>query len=239
MRAAENLAAKLERSLVAYAAAAGAAGVGIIAMARSADAKVIYTPAYEQISLGEHYDLDLNGDRVTDFTILGYSGGFPSDFEYELDAQPVRGNALEGHSSHPGGIELASALVRGSSISSQKTFESRFAAVMGGFFYFLGSTFTKGQWVNVKHKYLGLKFVIDGQTHFGWARLNVKVDISRRPVQITGTLTGYAYETIPNKPIVAGNRGSTTGQGPEAEPVSLGHLALGAAGERVHAMKTK
>jgi hypothetical protein len=42
---------------------------------------------------------------------------------------------------------------------------------------------------------------------------------------IVGTLTGYAYETIPNKPIIAGKI-----TGPDVitlEPGSLGWLALG------------
>jgi hypothetical protein len=46
-----------------------------------------------------------------------------------------------------------------------------------------------------------------------------------RKYHITATLTGYAYETIPNKPIIAGET-----NGPDAFTVqerSLGHLAAG------------
>ena len=42
---------------------------------------------------------------------------------------------------------------------------------------------------------------------------------------IAATLTGYAYETIPNKPIIAGKT-----NGPDVitvEPTTLGSLALG------------
>lgn len=75
-------------------------------------------------------------------------------------------------------------------------------------------------------KFVGLKFLINGQVHFGWARFNVKI----HPAETTGAqaiLTGYAYESIPNKPTITGK---TTG--PQVEtmpPVALGHLALGAA----------
>jgi hypothetical protein len=43
--------------------------------------------------------------------------------------------------------------------------------------------------------YLGLKFTIKGNIHFGWAR--VKVDTLQRP--FSATLTGYAYEPSPAK----------------------------------------
>jgi len=85
------------------------------------------------------------------------------------------------------------------------------------------SRFYHGPWANngkgVKKRYLGLKFMIHGQVHFGWARLNVAMKRSK----IRGTLTGYAYETIPNKPIIAGK---TRGK----NEATLGQLAQGASG---------
>ena len=66
-----------------------------------------------------------------------------------------------------------------------------------------------------------LKFVIKGQTHFGWARVRTA---SIYPYKVF--LTGYAYETIPNKPITTGAT-----KGPDVTtvyPTSLGHLAAGA-----------
>jgi hypothetical protein len=83
-----------------------------------------------------------------------------------------------------------------------------------------------GPWMNggkgVKHRYLGLKFKIKGRFHFGWARIM----IATTQDLFTATLTGYAYETIPSKEIVAGKA-----KGPDVTtvaPASLGHLAAGA-----------
>jgi hypothetical protein len=79
-----------------------------------------------------------------------------------------------------------------------------------------------GSWVNVKNRCLGVKFKIKGKIHYGWARLSVQVQF---PLTITATLTGYAYETIPNKAIIAGKT-----KGPEdsaEQPATLGRLALG------------
>ena len=59
---------------------------------------------------------------------------------------------------------------------------------------------TVGNWLNVTNRYLGFSFKINGKTHYGWARMNVQI----KGLRIVGTLTGYAYETIPNKSIMAG-----------------------------------
>jgi hypothetical protein len=80
-----------------------------------------------------------------------------------------------------------------------------------------GTTSQFGSWINVKARYLGLRFILGRETHYGWARLNIHFDTPRT---IKATLTGYAYETIPDKPIVAGDEGKAA--------KSLGHLALGA-----------
>lgn len=90
-----------------------------------------------------------------------------------------------------------------------------------------------GKWVNggkgVKDRYLGLKFTIHNQDHFGWARLTTKIDAGKNPLMRT-TLTGYAYETIPNKPIIAGKtKGSDV---ITVAPGSLGVLAAGASKSR-------
>jgi hypothetical protein len=62
------------------------------------------------------------------------------------------------------------------------------------------SSSSGGQWLYARRRYLGLQFVIGEQVHYGWARLSV----SLKAGEIAATLTGYAYETVPNKPIITG-----------------------------------
>ncbi len=85
------------------------------------------------------------------------------------------------------------------------------------------SYFKFGPWLDVKGQaYVGVRFAIKGKVHYGWARLG---SISHnKPVK--ALLTGYAYETIPNKPIVTGK---TKGPDVITMPLggTLGHLALG------------
>jgi hypothetical protein len=52
-------------------------------------------------------------------------------------------------------------------------------------------------WALSHQAYLGLRFDIAGATHYGWARLNVSSATSF-------TLMDYAYNSIPNQPILAG-----------------------------------
>jgi hypothetical protein len=85
----------------------------------------------------------------------------------------------------------------------------------------------------MSREYLGLKFSIHGQTHFGWARFNATVDRHR----VFAMLTGYAYETAANKPTVTGKtkgdidlvRDASRSE-PAPEPASLDRLAQGAEG---------
>ena len=91
-------------------------------------------------------------------------------------------------------------------------------------------------WRQVKQAYLGLKFVVKGKVHFGWARIKMVGGSVGFPAKVTG----YAYETIPNKPIVTDKTkgpDETSIQQPDAaltlptrKPASLGLLAMGAPG---------
>ena len=102
-----------------------------------------------------------------------------------------------------------------------------------------GTLSSSGAWVNVTNRYLGLKFRFKHELHFGWARLSVKID---KTAKITVTLTGYAYETLPNRPIIAGKThdeddvdpgsgASLTNPIPDIpRPATLGLLALGSPG---------
>ncbi len=105
-----------------------------------------------------------------------------------------------------------------------------------------GSSYTKwfDQWGNggkgLKNRYPSLKFFINGKVHFGWARVTVTMGGK----SFTAILTGYAYETIPNKSIIAGKtKGPDDEAGaeqisqastPTPQAPTLGLLALGSPG---------
>lgn len=91
----------------------------------------------------------------------------------------------------------------------------------------------RGKWIKTHDRYLGVKFTIHGQMHYGWVSVNVGKDPSG------AVLTGYAYETIPNKPIIAGQKSGSVVAGrtdlremhvPSPQPATLGVLARGTDG---------
>jgi len=83
-----------------------------------------------------------------------------------------------------------------------------------------------GNFANVINRFLGVRFLIDGQVHYGWIGFR---SVSPGP---TAKLAGWAYETEPNKPIAAGDRGEAADSAsvPSAAPTSLQLLAMGHTG---------
>jgi len=71
-RKSSNLSGSLQRQLNTYALAASAAGVGALALAQPAEAKIIYTPVHVVIGHGgvQEYDLHLAHSRAIDFKFI-------------------------------------------------------------------------------------------------------------------------------------------------------------------------
>jgi hypothetical protein len=198
-----------------YALAASAAGVSLLALAPPSEAEIIYTKAYHVIPKGGHYNLDLNHDGKTDFSFVDRFNCTEDFCPNALLVNPTGENGVEGRQGFL--QEWAYALPQGAHIGPGHPFSGQVMASSDAGYL--------GSWVNVTNRYLGFKFKIRGATHYGWARLDVSVIGGI----VVGTLTGYAYETIPNMPIIAGKtkgRDVITVQWDSA-PVTLGRLAAG------------
>jgi len=192
----------------------------MLALTTPAEARIMYTPTHHVIAEGGHYRLDVNHDGIIDFTLQAqishttqYSG-----FIASISAVPAAGDGVEGWTGYR---PWASALKVGGRIGSQHYFPGKVMAVSCSPFC---SGAPSGSWVHVNKRYLGLKIKINGKVHYGWARLNVSVQGSA----IVGTLTGYAYETIPGRAIKAGQIKEDENVDATIQPASLGHLAQGA-----------
>jgi len=228
MRRVSQLSKATEKQLCAYALLAGASGVGLTALAQPSEAEIVYTPADVTMSNQYYrsYYLDVNGDGVYDF----FFGGIATEGEFFV--RGLGGNAAAGFLSYGSSSCYASALRPGQLIGSRARFcasdlDLNFANLVIRDF---------GKWDNVSRRYLGFRFSIPGkvETHYGWARLSVRVQGNT----VTAGLTGYAYETTPDKPIKAGQE--TGDENSSSKDVatpdqlrsnSLGALALGSARE--------
>jgi hypothetical protein len=204
-----------------YTLAAGASGVGVVAFPQAASAKIVYTPA--DVRIVGTYNLDLNHDGITDFSLWKhYFKCCPYDGVSLLGFTPKNNsNAVVS-----GGSAWAAALPKGARVGSTRVFDatSGYMAIVG---HDYGRLYGGGPWTGNIVAYLGLKFQIKGKTHYGWARLHVVAYLTGKVEHplIKARLTGYAYETIPNKAIITGK---TEGLNGFAEkPATLGRLALG------------
>ncbi|MGA9965059.1 MAG: hypothetical protein WBQ10_07630 [Terriglobales bacterium] len=178
----------VNRRLNMYALAASAAGVGFIASTQSTEAKIIYTPAHVTIRLHDSYKLDLNHDGIADFTILNTSYHNTSTWFYRLSEKAAQGNGVEASNSHTFQQELAEALRRGARIPGSHAFYHK-PALLASAVYNPGGTFSGGNWVNVSGRYLGLRFKLKGQPHYGWVRLTVQVSGTRVTLELRQFLT--------------------------------------------------
>jgi hypothetical protein len=222
-KTASSLSESIHQQLNMYAIAAGAAGVGVLALAQPSEAKIIYTPANVRIDVFQDYGIDFSHDGTPDVVIrVGcFYGG-----KCFLHADPAKGNGIE----ESGAFGYAAALKAGANIGHTKQFNFASGVQMEG---------AHGHWHYAQARYLGVEIKINGMTHFGWAQF-------KNSSNVGAILTGYAYETIAGKSIKAGQKKEAAddptneNSGPDASltssipdtlhPATLGMLALGAQG---------
>jgi hypothetical protein len=229
-----KLSDSLNRQLNTYALVASAAGVSVLALARASEAKVIYTETHQLTRARVPLYIDLNHDGIEDFVLRTryYAGSY---FSAGLNASGYRNinNAVAGRrfSRSSYFFSAASALPAGARIGPERKFPVQHPFMAVELFNRLHTSQYSdvGPWVDkdkgVRNRYLGLMFVVHGKIHYGWARLSVTLGHHRQYDDVSGTLTGYAYETVPNKPIIAGQT-----KGPDViaqQPETSGGLARG------------
>ena len=159
---------KTERHLSAYALAASAAGVSVLALTRPAEGKVVYTPTHRVMSTSDPqhwWFLDLNRDGVKDFSFSAYvETGMSSQFAF-LRCVGLASNRVLGTGAYD------AALYPGVRIGPKGGFGAPDHS-MARVSTFQGSPGFQAPWANhgkgVKDRYLGLKFAINGKIHYGW-----------------------------------------------------------------------
>ncbi len=244
------LSSVLEKNLSAYALAAGSAGVALLACAQSADAKVVITKVDLPVPInGTPVQFDINGDGQMDFSLSAYADGGCSStsarlkhhnarpplgcgfFDDQLRVIPAQAANQIWQAGTSNGYNCAADLGRGVRIDRLRPFAGGAMVMYGDVGTSAGVQFCPWRFHDPPKYYLGVKFLdTGGNLHYGWVRLAVG--------GISATITGYAYETIPNKPILTGavaeadeaalTPSDLTPHTPQS--AMLGHLALGAAG---------
>lgn len=187
------------KKLAAYSGLASS----FLAIANKSDAQIIYTDIPDAfIEIGDVFPLDIDGDSEIDFLFEAASIS-----ALEWSSAQVFGslNTTSYSFGNPSNQVIgsmgflrpyANALNAGFEVDAGAEFLSYDNNA------FLASAFEgvpHGSFANVSDKYLGVKFLISGELHYGWIRL----DCSTSPIQIT--LKDFAYEASPEAGIVTGD----------------------------------
>lgn len=154
------------------------------------------------------YYLDLNNDGITDFLIHNFYDTL--SFGDYLVLIPMAGNSALGFQaatfSYSNYSYYAHALNSGDIISAGKSSWQNYRYQYLNYYSCIGDN--SYEWCGVTDKYLGLRFHVDGNTYYGWARLDVALN------QNDWVIKDYAYNSS-----LAGS-----GRGPQAEgaPIMAG-----------------
>jgi hypothetical protein len=190
----------LQSRISKYTAVAGA-----VVSAAGAQAQVVYTdvnPDYSHDAPQNNgfavYPLDLNNDQTIDFVIASRDTVTTATVRLTLAVPYGAGNAVAGET--PSNYDYALAL----DINSMVDSTLNWIAATNTMAYNVDSNNPYNEnWNGVTDKYLGLKFVVGANTHYGWARLDSYA------IGDSIVVKDYAFNATPNVGIMTGNMGAS------------------------------
>ncbi len=180
----------------------------------SANAQIIYTDVNPDIiqtcqtfQCSKNSTLDLNNDGVLDLkldlilsTITRPTPPFLQYFNGSIKASPLNGSSiLTNGSGYPLKMNLNEVINSNGSWSNSAN-QILIAKSYAGLTYVLNSSV--GNWMNTINGFLGLKIVSGSQTYYGWVRLSININVP--PTIGSFKIIDYAYNSISNQPILAG-----------------------------------
>jgi hypothetical protein len=247
-----KLSAPLENIMAAYALAAGAAGVTTLALVTPATAVPVCKTLSVKLTYTATFAFDPASQAIAPFNIAqsyhtfsthtssGVNRGFFTrnlpGAEVAVSSKGLVANLPSGQRIGPGGR-----FGKGRSYGLIFTFTPSSGAT---------SNHHRGNLRFGQTNYFGFRFLISGQAHYGWVRLESTIVRGGRTPSIDTNIMEYGYESAPDTPIHAGSCSaiaesnapdSTTSSGRASfsasdktdnatQPRSLGVLALGAQG---------
>jgi hypothetical protein len=211
------------KKLKAYSACAAAILVG----QQTANASIKYTdvdPDYD-ITKGNTFELDINNDNKVDF-IFAFNTSSWWGNQQALVATDNPNNKVKAlcqssswYSYNWFWCNGVDALEKGDSIglsidwtmdmasywnNMNYDFFAGIASYMsntGYYYYYYGN---QSPWLGAQSKYLGVRFQIGSNVHYGWLRLDVDDKASKI------TLKDYAYNTVPFEGLTAGEKSNSS-----------------------------
>ena len=172
---------------------------GALVLGTKVSAQINYTDINPDIVLveGQSYNIDFNG-ADNDFRLEAAGTGTTYN-RVMINALQTSGNSWIGGGSYNHAdvlnlnepVNTAAGWTNGGSYNTGKLADYNFG-------------YSKCPWIGVDEKYLGVRFKIGTETHYGWIRCSVsdKAD--------TLVIHDYAYEETPDQQILAGDTGTAT-----------------------------
>jgi hypothetical protein len=160
-----------------------------------ANAQVIYTDLNPDSTSSGNYNLDLNADGITDYLIAHIIDPSCSGHVINyIKITPANGS-MNNISKLTAGAKITTTSVTYSSTVNQVMAESGYKIGKNG----SCSSYTNSscKWNSATDGYMALKLVVGTNSYFGWARLGTTGTSSF-------TIKEFAYNSIPNRPILAG-----------------------------------
>lgn len=153
---------------------------------------------------GATFDVDLDNNATIDyrFTLIYITGSSGSaGFVIAQAGQVGTSNFVSIDT--VGGVLDARAFASGNSIDSSSIVWHSMASSNPNLLSSL-SGFTSGYWTGNSDWYLGVKFLIGSNYHYGWIKMSIN------PNTMDVTLKEYAYENVANTAILAGAKGPSS-----------------------------
>ena len=171
----------------------------------SANAQIIYTDANPDVTTSQGtYNLDLNNDGTNDFVITHSSTTTfcPPMYGPNLSIRvtPLGTNQVVCISGTSATKMALNATINDTVLTWNNSANLLMAARV------LNNAcigITNGQWINTADGYLGLKLISGSNIYYGWVRLNANGFVT------SFTIKDYAYNSIPNQTILAGQTVAT------------------------------
>jgi hypothetical protein len=203
-----------ESKLARFSAVAGA-----VLASGAVNSQIVYTDVNPDViidAVSGQYDLDFNSDAVVDVSMAvmavvnqtGTLGGISFTFNGTgAFANPAMGNGvLQLAGSGSSSTMVVAALNNGDMINAAAVFGGSSSGTMLGLegladvpaFSLSNYPVAQGAFLGVSDKFLGVKFMIGANTHYGWARLDVSAGAD------TIRVKDYAYNQNADLPILAG-----------------------------------
>ncbi len=188
--------------------------VSIFALSLKSNAQIIYTDINPDTTLTgstsspfHYYYMDLNHDSVIDFKFAHF---FPNASFVSAEIYCQFGNNQDEeilcNNNYPMALNNAATIDQNAG-----TWVNTVSGSSNSALYLNGFGGSTGNWIGVIDKYVGLRIKLNGQWHYGWARMDIPASAANMIIK------DYAIQGTANTAIQAGDSGSTVEVNPNTK----------------------